>query len=331
MRADRLLSMLLLLQTHRRMTAQDLAARLEVSERTIYRDMEALGSAGVPVYTERGPGGGCMLLDGYRTNLTGMTEGEVRTLLLAGAPSLASDLGLAESLEVALLKLLAALPPRFRSHIERARQRIHIDASAWSRDEEPVPHLGAIQEAVLSDKRLLLTYQKANGIVNERVIDPLGLVAKATIWYLVAASNGEMRVFRVSRVQAVAALEEACARPEGFELSAYWARWEKEFAATWPTYEVRVRVRAEHVPSMPELFGDRMRALAERTPPNADGSVTLPLTFDSLEHARSRLLGLGTAVEVIEPPELRASVAAYARQIAAFYAERANSAVTAGG
>ncbi len=175
MRADRLLSMLLLLQTHRRMTAQELAARLEVSERTIYRDMDALGAAGVPVYTERGPGGGCMLIDGFRTNLTGMTESEVRTLLLAGAPSLASDLGLAESLEVALLKLLAALPPRFRSHIERARQRIHIDASGWSRYEEPVPHLGTIQEAVLLDKRLQLTYQKANGEVSQRVIDPLGL------------------------------------------------------------------------------------------------------------------------------------------------------------
>jgi len=321
MRADRLLSMLMLLQTHRRMTAQDLAARLEVSERTIYRDMEALGAAGVPVYTERGPGGGCMLLDGYRTNLTGMTEGEVRTLLLAGAPSLASDLGLAESMELALLKLLAALPPGFRSHIERARQRIHIDANGWSRFEEPVPHLGTIQEAVLLDKRLSLTYQKANGEETQRVIDPLGLVAKATIWYLVAAYNGEMRVFRVSRVQAVEALEDACVRPEGFELGAYWARWEKEYAATWPTYEVVVRVGAEHVPSLPMFFGDRARALAERTPPNADGSLTLQLTFDSLEHARSRMLGIGTAVEVIEPLELRESVAAYARRIADFYAQ----------
>jgi predicted DNA-binding transcriptional regulator YafY len=321
MRADRLLSMLLLLQTHRRMTAQDLAARLEVSERTIYRDLSALGSAGVPVYAERGPGGGCMLMDGYRTNLTGMTEAEVRTLLLAGAPALVNDLGLAESLEAALLKLLAALPPRFRSHLERARQRIHIDASAWSRYEEAVPYLGAIQEAVLLDRRIKLTYRKANGELIERAVDPLGLVAKATIWYLAAAYNGELRVFRISRVLAVEALEEACVRPADFDLAAYWTRWQVEFEASLPKYAVRVRVAAEYVPALPQLFGDWMRSLAEQTPPAADGSLTLPLTFDSLEYARSRMLGLGTMVEVLDPPELRESVAEYARRIAAFYAE----------
>ena len=321
MRADRLLSMLLLLQTHQRMTAQDLAARLEVSERTIYRDLSALGSAGVPVYAERGPGGGCMLLDGYRTNLTGMTEAEVRTLLLAGAPALVNDLGMAESLEAALLKLLAALPPRFRSHLERARQRIHIDASAWSRYEEAVPHLGAIQEAVLLDRRIRLTYHKANGEMIERVIDPLGLVAKATIWYLVAGSNGEMRVFRISRVLEVEALEEACVRPEGFDLAAYWDRWQKEFEASLPKYAVTVRVAAENVLALPQFFGDWIVPVAERAPSDVDGSLKLPLTFDSMEYARTRMLGLGTMVEVLDPPELRASVAEFAHRIAAFYAE----------
>src|SRR5690349_15363857 len=288
MRADRLLSLLLLLQTRGRMTAQELAERLEVSERTVYRDLAALGMAGVPVYAERGPGGGCMLMDGYRTDLTGLTEAEVRTLFMAGAPALLKDLGLGSALEAALLKLLAALPATFRQNVERARQRIHIDALGWSRWEEPVPHLATVQEAVLRGRRLRIVYRPLDGEAGERVVDPLGLVAKTTVWYLVARRDGEMRVYRIARMREAELLDEPCARPEGFDLAAYWREWTTEMIAQAPT--------------------------------DADGGVRLALTYDSFEEARRRMLGLGTLVEVLEPAELRASVATFAREIAAFYA-----------
>lgn len=213
MRADRLLSLLMLLQARGRMTAEELAKKLEVSERTVYRDLSALGMAGVPVYAERGPGGGCGLIDGYRTNLTGLTETEVHTLFMAGAPALLNDLGLGRSLDGAVLKLLAALPVTFRENVERARQRIHIDAFGWSHAEEPVPFLAAVQDAVLRDRRLQITYRKGNGNVVDRLVDPLGLVAKSTIWYLVGAVDGQTRIFRVSRVLDATITGELCVRP----------------------------------------------------------------------------------------------------------------------
>jgi predicted DNA-binding transcriptional regulator YafY len=320
MRADRLLSLLLLLQTRGRMTAQELAERLEVSERTVYRDLAALGMAGVPVYAERGPGGGCMLMDGYRTDLTGLTEAEVRTLFMAGAPALLKDLGLGPALEAALLKLLAALPATFRQNVERARQRIHIDALGWSKWEEAVPHLATVQEAVLRDRRLRIVYRPPDGEAGERRVDPLGLVAKTTVWYLVARRDGEMRVYRISRMQDAEVLDEPCARPEGFDLAAYWQEWSEAFAASRPKYPVRARVPAQHLAGLQQMLGDWITEMIAQAPADADGGVTLALTYDSFEEARTRLLGLGTLVEVLEPAELRESVAAYAREIAAFYA-----------
>lgn len=320
MRADRLLSLLLLLQTRGRMTAQELAERLEVSERTVYRDLAALGMAGVPVYAERGPGGGCMLMDGYRTDLTGLTEAEVRTLFMAGAPALLKDLGLGSALEAALLKLLAALPATFRQNVERARQRIHIDALGWSRWEEPVPHLATVQEAVLRDRRLRIVYRPLDGEAGERVVDPLGLVAKTTVWYLVARRDGEMRVYRIARMREAELLDEPCARPEGFDLAAYWREWTAAYAASWPKYTVTVRVPPEHVAALPQAMGEWIAEMIAQAPAEADGGVRLALTYDSFEEARRRMLGLGTLVEVLEPAELRASVAAYAREIATFYA-----------
>src|SRR5579884_1595719 len=185
MRADRLVSLLLLLQTRGRMTAQDLAQRLEVSERTIYRDMSALGMAGVPVYAERGPGGGCSLAHGYRTNLTGLTLDEARTLFMSGAPALLKDLGMSKALDDALLKLLAALPISQRQQAQRARERIYVDPAGWSSPDEALPYLGVVSEAVWSDRRLRLIYNRPDGedmVLVERVVDPLGLVAKASIW-----------------------------------------------------------------------------------------------------------------------------------------------------
>src|SRR5215831_17768904 len=186
MRADRLISIMLLLQVRRQITARELARRLEVSERTIHRDMEALGMAGVPVVAERGTGGGWSLLEGYRTNLTGLTGTEMQALLLAKPSPLLADLGLRQAAEVALLKLLAALPAMSRRAAEYARQRLHVDGAGWHEAAEAVPFLLPIQEAIWQERKLRLTYQRGDGATVERLVDPLGLVAKGGVWYLAA-------------------------------------------------------------------------------------------------------------------------------------------------
>src|SRR5438128_12227933 len=194
MRADRLLSVLLLLQVHRRLTARELAKRLEVSERTIHRDMEALSAAGFPVFAERGSGGGWMLVEGYRTNLTGLNAVEVQALFVTKPLRLLADLGLDKASDAALIKLSAALPSAHRPGAENARQRIHIDVTGWNRPDEAARFLPLLQEAVWQERRLRFTYQRGGGCdAVQRVADPLGLVAKGSIWYLVAAVDGDIR------------------------------------------------------------------------------------------------------------------------------------------
>lgn len=323
MRADRLLSLMLLLQARGRMTAQELAEKLEVSERTVYRDLSALGMAGIPVTAERGPGGGCALMEGYRTNLTGLTEAEVDMLFMSGAASPLKDLGLAPAMEAALLKLLAALPKQRRGEAERARQRLHVDAAGWGRPGDAVPHLRALQEAVWQDRRVRMVYRPEGRDEGERVVEPLGLVFKVNIWYLVARSGGEPRVFRVSRVADVQPLEETFERPADFDLATYWAESCALFEASWHRYAAILRVSPELAPSLPVHFSDGTYTPIEKAdPPDADGWRTLTFAFDSFEAARTRVLGLGTLVEVIAPDELRAGVVETASSVARFYGGR---------
>lgn len=187
MRADRLLSILLLLQVRRQITARELAQRLGVSARTIHRDMEALSGAGVPVLAERGTGGGWHLLEEYRTNLTGLSDAEVQALFLTSPGRLFADLGLARATDGALIKLLAALPTRHRHRAEDVQQRIHIDVAGWRQIEGTVPTLPLVQEAIWGERKLRIVYQRGEGRDVERIVDPLGLVAKGSLWYLVAA------------------------------------------------------------------------------------------------------------------------------------------------
>jgi predicted DNA-binding transcriptional regulator YafY len=323
-RADRLVSIVLLLQTRGRMTALDLAQRVGVSERTIYRDMSALSLAGVPVFAERGPGGGCGLVEGYRTTLTGMTEAEVRTLLLASAPGPLADLGLGGALDAALLKLLAALPATQRATAERMRERVYLDAASWGHSGEVEPHLGALHAAVWNERRVRLTYRKSNGDRVERVVDPLGLVAKASVWYLVAAQQERTRVYKVSRVLDLEVLDEACARLEGFDLARYWRESSTRFKASWASYPATLRASPQLVAALPQIYGDSADALLERAgPPDVDGWVTLTMLFDTMESALGRIVSFGALAEVLEPPELHARVFALAQELVAFYAMRA--------
>lgn len=328
MRADRLLAILLHLQTHGRLTARELARRLEVSERTIYRDIEALSSAGVPVYAERGRGGGCLLLEPYRTTLTGMTEPEARALFVAGATRPLTDLGLGDQGKMALLKLLAALPAAYRAGAEAASQRIHIDPTGWFQSSEATPQLRTLSDALMADRRITIQYQRGDGTEVTRLLDPLGLVAKAGIWYLLGgavsddAANGQMRNYRVSRIISVTLTDTFFQRPQEFDLARCWEESREQFRASLPRYEATVRIAPYLMPELHYIFGEIVReALPHASPPDAQGWVTLPILFDSFDAARGRILSLGDGVEVMAPAELRAAVARAARAIVARYAE----------
>lgn len=318
MRADRLLSILLLLQIHRRMTASELARRLEVSERTIYRDMDALSAAGVPVYMTRGIGGGCVLPDGYRTNLTGLSEAEIQSLFLATPARLLADLGLRQAAEGALIKVLASLPSVSRRDAEYARQRIHVDSAGWHRSGEIVAALPALQEAIWRERTVRFLYERSDGARAERLVDPLGLVAKGRVWYLVAATDGDIRTYRVSRVRDVCMTAEPCARPDRFDLAAYWEQSSADFVAALPRYPVTLRAPADLLPHIKSTLPPGR--IEHTGAPDADGRITLRVRFDIEEEAAGYAFRFGTQLEVLEPPALRARLADVAASVAAFYA-----------
>ena len=323
MRAGRLIQLLLLLQTRGRTTAARLAEELEVSVRTIYRDIEALSGAGVPIYAEAGPGGGVRLVDGYRTRLTGLTAEEAEALALSGLPGAASELGLGTVLAAAQLKVDAALPPELRSRAVRMRERFHLDAPGWFAREEPVPHLALLSRAVWEEERVEIRYRKREGEV-KRVLDPLGLVLKAGVWYLVALSGRtrSLRTFRVSRVLAAKPIAESCMRPDDFDLAAHWAEAQEGFLGSWAMEPVLVRMHRDSMWMLRYVQDPRSReaALDSASEPDADGWVTLTLQFENHDIAGYELMRLGGDVEVLEPSALRQTMAERAASMVARYA-----------
>jgi predicted DNA-binding transcriptional regulator YafY len=317
MRADRLLSIMLLLQTHRRMTARALAERLEVSERTIYRDIEALSVAGVPVSAERGKGGGCTLLEGYRTNLTGLNEAEIQTLFLTQPAHLLGDLGLRQASEAALIKLLAALPPPARRDAEYARQRFHVDTAGWRQSADPLPCLPTVQEAVWQERKLRFTYARADGGTVERLVDPLGLVAKGNMWYLIGMADETIRTYRVARIRAATVTDEPCIRPPDFDLAAYWAASSATFVANLPRYPVTLRVSPGVLPSV--TGAGAYGRIEANGPTDPEGWSTLHMVFDAEDEACGYIFRFGTQVEILAPEALRDRVARTAMALAAFY------------
>jgi predicted DNA-binding transcriptional regulator YafY len=309
MRADRLLSILLLLQAHGRLSAGDLAERLEVSRRTVYRDLDALSGAGVPVVTERGSSGGSYLLGGYRTDLTGLTEPELETLLAFGGKGPAADLGLGPQLDQASRKLAVAAGP---SRSGRLQERVLVDSERWFRTAPVPPHLARVQDALWSDRRLRLRYRRALDRVVDRTVDPYGLVCKAGTWYLLAGVGGQTRVYRVSRIEDAELTEETFERPANFDLRAVWAAQVGRFKSGEPE-PVSVTVRVE--PSASGPFGRVVGELVVDRP----GEGVAVLNFPACELAVSMLVGFGGAVEVLEPPEVRERLAEIGRQLSGLY------------
>jgi predicted DNA-binding transcriptional regulator YafY len=316
MRASRLVTLLLLLQTRGRMTAAQLAEELEVSERTVHRDVDALSQAGVPIYAERGPHGGVQLVEGYRTRLTGMTADEAEALFLSGLPGPAAELGLGTVVTAARLKVLASLPSELRTRASRLVERFYLDAAGWFQASDPVPHLAAVAEAVWEGRRLRVEYERGDSRV-ERVLEPLGLVLKAGIWYAVASVEGEIRTYRLSRVVAARPLEERFERPEGFDLAAHWTEAIAAYERDIPRTEVVVRVDPQRLNELADVVGRQVLDAAEREPgPDPDGWTKLRLRLDwEMDEAPGQLLAMGGDLEVIEPPEARARVLDLARGV----------------
>jgi predicted DNA-binding transcriptional regulator YafY len=324
-RAARLVQLLLLLQTRGQVSAPELARELEVSVRTVYRDLEALSAAGVPVYSEPGRHGGARLVDGYRTRLTGLTTDEADAVLLTGLPDAAAELGLGTVLAAAQLKVLAALPPELRSRATRVRERFHLDAPGWFRRTEELPHLETVADALWADRSLVVRYDRRGEVV-ERRLDPLGLVLKAGTWYLVARHGSDIRTYRVSRIVDAVCLEDTFERPEAFDLGGHWSESSGAFERAMQTVRVVALVEPESVmwlrsvldpSSWEELESELPAAMAAPAP---DGRVVVAFGMEQLEMAVSELLRMGARLEVLEPPELRRAIAATARAMVQRYA-----------
>ena len=301
------------------MTAASLATELEVSERTIHRDVEALSAAGVPIYAERGPHGGIQLVDGYRTRLTGLTGDEAEALFLSGLPGPAAELGLGTVVAAARLKVLAALPSELRARASRLVERFHLDAAAWFHASEPVPHLSVLADAVWEARRVTVGYRRAGGEV-DRILDPLGLVLKAGVWYLVASSDGQVRTYRISRFSRVSASDRTFERPASFDLAAHWRDSIAAYEASQPRIEITVRVDPRAIGLLADLVGERSVRAAERIGEDeATGWKHLRLTVDWPEEVPGRLVALGDRVEVVGPAEIRDEVRSIAERVLSRY------------
>jgi len=319
MRADRLIAMIILLQTRGRLSARQLAAELEVSERTIYRDIVALSSAGIPVYGEAGPQGGYALVEGYSTSLTGLSDGEAQALFMLSIPEPLQALGVEQELKAAWLKLAAALPASRQAEQERVRQRFYLDHVWWQGGQEPHPYLQTVHQAVWGDRCLRTRYKLFTSEI-EHSVEPYALVVKAGEWYLVSARHGHLSVLRVASLLGAQLLDERFERPADFDLAAFWKSWCAEQAGRQAVYPVCMRVASGFIPALVAALGPGVQAAIAQAPTDERGWRTLTVSFESLEAARERILSFGGGVEVLEPYALRRSMIDYAEQLVGVYA-----------
>lgn len=328
MRAARLIKMVLLLQSRPAMTAAELARELEVSERTVTRDAQALSEAGVPVYADRGRAGGYRLIGGYRTRLTGLARGEAEALFLSGVPGALREMGLEDTASAARLKVSAALLPSLRDAPRTAAQRFHLDAPAWFSEPTAPELLPAVADAVWDDRPALAGYRRGDTYV-ERALEPYGLVLKAGVWYLCArvtqqpehSAPGPFRVYRVDRFTSVQVSGERFTRDDTFDLPAFWEERAEQFARSILRTEVVVRLSAEGVRKLPYAVDpvSARDALSSGGDPDDQGRVTVTLAVESADVAHTQLTALGPEAEVLAPPELRERFARDAQRLGALY------------
>jgi len=317
MRASRLLTILTTLQLRGRVTAQALAEQLEVSKRTIYRDVDELSAAGVPIYADRGPSGGFALLDGFRTELTGLTGEESDALILAGIPAAAADLGLASAASAARLKLLAAMTPQARDGANRVADRFHLDPGDWYLRRRPPAHLRTIARCVWENRQLEILYESWSRTARSR-IDPLGLVLKAGRWYLVAARGERELIYRLDKVLDAIPTERSFVRPANFDLAAAWRANVDRFEAGLRRATAHLRISSSALDRLYRL-GDAIADPIRATEPDARGQREAVVPIESIDHIAGLLLGFGDEIEVISPPALRKAIARRASAVVALY------------
>ncbi|OUS90104.1 YafY family protein [Rhodococcus sp. NCIMB 12038] len=313
MRSSRLVEVMLRLEGSRGATAQQLADELGVSVRTVYRDVTALSAAGVPLWTESGPGGGIRLLDGWQSKLGGMTGAETSALMLLGVPSIAEDLGLRDVTAAAQSKLLGALPVPLRAGAQLWRDRLYVDAPGWFDGPQDNGDLPVVASAVLEGRRLGIRYRKGNRSA-ARTLDPLGLVAKAGVWYLVAQHHGRTLSYRVSRISDATVLKQPAVRPRDFDLGAWWTDSVAEFDRALLRFRCRVRLSPAAWRRLPRVVGVEA-ARVEPGPPDDDGWVTVDLLLEAEDVALDHLTALGGGAEVLQPQSLRDSLRAVGEAI----------------
>lgn len=323
MRADRLLSIMMLLQSHGKMSAPQLAKELEVSVRSIYRDIEALSAAGVPVYTERGIQGGCVLSEGYRSNLTGLTNDEIKALFILGNPASLDELGMGQDFKSALRKLSASLPDAQMQFKQTTQQRIYIDWSTRNTNSNTKPCLQNIFQAISDNYEISISYFEMIGPLTvrfERTVKPYGLVAKDTEWHLICADNNRLYVYRVSRILSAKKTGKLFEYPRDFNLKSFWESWYTKSNNQLPAYPVKVRISPNLAKYVSAGYEEQLYDGIRRDKHiEADGSIITTLIFENIPEARSFILKFGSALEIIEPVPLRLSVIDHARQILKIY------------
>ena len=320
MRADRLISIIMLLQTHEKMTAEELSRVMEVSPRTIYRDITALNVAGIPVYTDRGPGGGIALIESYRTTLTGINEDEAKALFMMSIPEAVNDLGMGKTLQTALLKMAAALPNTHKTVMTETQQRIYLDSSGWIPIEKPIHHLEIIHRAIWRDKLLKVIYQ---GNFNARIeceIEPYGLVSKQDVWYLVGVVEDYIRVIKMKDILEVTVLNENFVREKYFDLVLEWKKWCKANQDHRHVFSAKIKVAPELIKHLNFYLGENTEyQITENHQDDEEGWKEVSILFENFFQARECILSMGRAAEVVEPEPLKLSIIDFAEQILDFY------------
>ena len=312
MRADRLLSIILLLQTRGKMTARALAEELEVSRRTILRDINALSYSGVPVYSEGGHGGGFSLAEEYRTTLTGLNTLEVQSLFVSSNHEALRDVGLGDAGERLLLKLLAALPNAQHSTADHIRQRLMIDPTWWWRETSISPFWEEIQRAVYEDRMIKAQYENYDGHIAERTLAPYSLICKSSVWYLLAERDGELHTYRVNRFHSMQLLDRSFTRRPDFDLPTYWRTRAQSIQNLPSEYSCVLRIHPERISVIKWLMPGRWELMDDA---NDTGWMTISLKMDSELLAKMLVFGLVGFVEVVEPTDLKDAVVEKAREV----------------
>ena len=315
----------MLLQSKGRVTAQQLADELEVSVRTVYRDMESLAAAGVPLYGEAGHDGGYRLVDGYRTRLTGLTAGEAESLFLTGLPSAAADLGLGASVTAAQLKLMAALPAELRDRAGRVAERFHLDAPSWYRDADSSPHLTSVADAVWKERNIRIRYLRwAKPQEVTRVVEPYGLVLKAGRWYLVAGARHARHTYRISRLLEVEALEQTFERDPAFDLAKYWQQYLRSFNERRHVDRAVVRLSPDAFSRLPEVADPSVVDAARRSAEiDEEGWLRVTIPVEEPTQALSELFRLAPEIEILSPSRLRGQMIDTVEALSLLYSTRA--------